>query len=86
MYLKKNGVAPIELTKYSISSVDCSGIRRISEDNINENRKIDFRKAEKCCNNASNICKRNDIHYISCNWNYRRLRKYIHGSISTMIK
>ena len=40
MYLKKNGVAPIELTKYSISSVDCSGIRRISEDNINEKKKL----------------------------------------------
>ena len=50
MYLKKNGVAPIEFTKYSISSVDCSGIKRISEDNINDNEKIDFRKAAKCCN------------------------------------
>ena len=57
MYLKKNGVAPIEFTKYSISSVDCSGIKRISKDNINDNEKIDFRKAEKCCNNASNIYK-----------------------------
>ena len=33
MNLKKNGVAPIEFTQYSISSVECNEIRAIREDN-----------------------------------------------------
>ena len=78
MYLKKNGVAPIELTKYSISSVDCSGIRRISEDNINDNKKI-----EKCCNYASNIYKGNDIHYIS--WIFGIILSCLYISTLTII-
>ena len=67
MNLKKNGVAPIEFTQYSISSVECNEIRAIREDNI-DNKEIEVGKAEKCRKTALHMYKGDDIHLHYISW------------------